>query len=111
MPAKGPGGGASLGSSPLSQTPEKSGLPSAVRGAGAAISTRPSAVRGAEGFLKDGHCARRVAGTQQGDESGTRDELHGYVVAGLQTRVGVSVSTACIDYNAPRGGPHAWRST
>src|SRR5665213_133136 len=40
-----------------SQMPERSGLPSAVFGAGAARSTLPSAGRGRPGVLKSIHCA------------------------------------------------------
>ena len=47
----------------MSQIPERSGLPSAVRGAGATMSTRPSAVRGAEADLTAGHWARSVVGS------------------------------------------------
>jgi hypothetical protein len=39
------------------QTPDKSGLPSAVRGAGASISTLPWASRGTSGAGNFGHCA------------------------------------------------------
>jgi hypothetical protein len=39
------------------QTPEKSGLPSAVRGAGASIRTLPSASRGTPAVGNFGHCA------------------------------------------------------
>ncbi len=41
----------------VSHSPVKSGLPSAVRGAGALTFTSPFAVRGTFGVLKIGHCA------------------------------------------------------
>jgi hypothetical protein len=44
-----------------SQTPDKSGLPPAVLGAGALRSAFPSAVLGAFAFPYSGHCARAVA--------------------------------------------------
>src|SRR5205823_14215247 len=54
-------GGAHSGHGAVSHTPERSGLPSAVRGAGAFRSTLPSAVFGMAGeFGKDGHCANAV---------------------------------------------------
>src|SRR5262245_60439585 len=42
------------------QTPERSGLPSAVRGVGAVRLALPSAVRGVPGGTKFSHCACRV---------------------------------------------------
>src|SRR5262245_768038 len=41
----------------VSQTPDRSGLPSAVRGAGAVMLTLPSAVFGVFGAENFGHCA------------------------------------------------------
>jgi hypothetical protein len=41
------------------QTPEKSGLPSVVRGVGASMRTFPSASRGAFASGNTGHCAAR----------------------------------------------------
>src|SRR5688572_20500750 len=78
MPTKGPGGGTSFGSSPLSQIPERFGFPSAARGAGAARLTRPSAVRGADFDLNSAPGTR-----QQCHEPEARDELH----AGQSSRV------------------------
>src|SRR5262249_17527816 len=40
------------------QTPDRSGLPSAVRGTLASITTRPSASRGTPDCLNFGHCAK-----------------------------------------------------
>src|SRR3974377_1438560 len=45
------------------QTPEKSGLPSTVRGAGAARSGLPSALRGMPGVLYFNHCAPAEPGS------------------------------------------------
>lgn len=57
-PANGPGGGGGApGTVPRSQTPDRSGLPSAVRGAGPLRSTCPFAVRGAPAVGYCGHCA------------------------------------------------------
>src|SRR5687768_5228164 len=53
-------GGLLPGNSPDSQTPERSTLPSAVRGAGAIRLISPVAVRGAFGGANFGHCACRV---------------------------------------------------
>src|SRR4029077_15024902 len=54
-------GGAQSGHGAVSHTPERSGLPSASRGAGALRSTLPSAVFGMLGVLgNDGHCANMV---------------------------------------------------
>ena len=51
-------GGAQSGQGAVSQTPDRSGLPSGNRGAGAFKSTLPSAVLGMFGeFGNDGHCA------------------------------------------------------
>src|SRR5262245_25308255 len=72
MPEKEPGGGTSPGSSPLSQMPDRSGLPSSVRGAAASMFTRPSAARGVEADLVDGHCARSVAGSNEATQTSQR---------------------------------------
>src|SRR5262245_27454042 len=47
---------------PLSQMPERSGLPSAVRGAGAVRSGCPAAFRGTFGVRIAGHCAASSIG-------------------------------------------------
>ena len=51
--------------SALSQLPDRSGLPSAVRGAGASIRTRPCASRGTLGVLKLGPLGRQRHRTDQ----------------------------------------------
>src|SRR5882672_988638 len=50
-------GGAQSGQGAVSQTPDKSGLPLAARGAGALRSVLPSAVFGTEPAGYAGHCA------------------------------------------------------
>src|SRR5215813_8279393 len=54
-------GGGAFGSRVISQTPDKSGLPSAVRGTGAFASSFPSALRGTPAGVCFGHCANGVA--------------------------------------------------
>src|SRR5262249_39407081 len=49
---------------PVCHTPEKSGLPSAVRGVGAFKSGSPDAVLGVRRDLKAGHCAKRAGDRQ-----------------------------------------------
>src|SRR5215470_16617222 len=64
-------GGAQSGQGAVSHTPDKSGLPSAVRGAGAFKSTLPSDVFGTPGAENAGHCAwsgaRAIADTTSVD--------------------------------------------
>src|SRR5690349_13430755 len=73
------GPGASLGlesspvrrlGSPVAQTPEKSGLPFAIRGAGAAMSTLPSGLRGTPAVGYFTHCAARGAAATEANRAG-----------------------------------------
>src|SRR5215831_11248435 len=53
-------GGGAFGSREISQTPDRSGLPSDVRGAGALASSFPSAPNGTPPGVYFGHCAVSV---------------------------------------------------